>query len=144
MSEMKVEGIGQIGLTVSDLARSRQFYEGVLGLQFLFDAGTMVFLQCGTVRVMLGLPEPAAEPLPVGGTIVYFKVYGIEKLCAALVDQGIVLTQGAHLVARMADHELWMAFLEDPDGRVVGLMDEVGLKSAALAEPVIEGLDGGL
>jgi hypothetical protein len=27
-------------------------------------------------------------------------------------------------VARMVDHELWMAFLKDPDGNVVGLMEE--------------------
>jgi hypothetical protein len=28
------------------------------------------------------------------------------------------------LAARMPDHELWLAFLRDPEGNLVGLMEE--------------------
>jgi len=31
--------IGQIALTVRDLAESKRFYQEVLGMKFLFDAG---------------------------------------------------------------------------------------------------------
>jgi methylmalonyl-CoA/ethylmalonyl-CoA epimerase len=37
----------------------------------------------------------------------------------------VVFVQAPHLVARMADHELWMAFLKDPEGNTLGLMSEV-------------------
>jgi methylmalonyl-CoA/ethylmalonyl-CoA epimerase len=37
--------------------------------------------------------------------------------------RGLVLPP--HLVARMPDHELWMAFLKDPEGNTLGLMSEV-------------------
>ena len=30
-----------------------------------------------------------------------------------------------HLIARMPDHELWMAFLRDPEGNLFALMAEV-------------------
>ena len=123
MSGVKVKGIGQIALRVTDLANAKAFYGEVLGLPFLFDAGTMAFYQCGEVRLMLGTAEPGTDG-PVGGTIVYFKVAGIEAVCAELKSSGLEFVQDAHRVARMPDHELWMAFLKDPDGNVVGLMEE--------------------
>jgi methylmalonyl-CoA/ethylmalonyl-CoA epimerase len=36
-----------------------------------------------------------------------------------------VFVQPPHLVAKMPDHELWMAFLKDPDGNTLALMSEV-------------------
>ena len=39
--------IGQIALTVTDLAEAKRFYGETLGMKFLFDAGTMAFFQCG-------------------------------------------------------------------------------------------------
>lgn len=120
---MKVEGIGQIGLTVKDLAKAKAFYGGVLGLSFLFDAGAMTFYQCGDVRLMLGTAEPGKEG-PIGGTILYLLVAGIEAVVAELKKAGVRVVQEAHPVARMADHELWMAFVKDPDGNAVGLMEE--------------------
>jgi len=30
-----------------------------------------------------------------------------------------------HLVARMPDHELWIAFFKDPEGNTLALMSEV-------------------
>jgi methylmalonyl-CoA/ethylmalonyl-CoA epimerase len=124
MSGLKVEGVGQIGLTVKDLTKAKAFYGEVLGLPFLFDAGAMAFYQCGGVRLMLGTAEPGKEG-PVGGTILYFKVVGIEAVCAKLKAVGVGFVQDAHLVAKMPDHALWMAFVKDSDGNVVGLLEEV-------------------
>jgi methylmalonyl-CoA/ethylmalonyl-CoA epimerase len=124
MSAVCLGEIGQIGFTVKDLERSKTFYRDTLGMKFLFEAGTMAFFQCGTVRLMLGTAEGGKET-PVSGVILYFKVEAIEGVCAELVNRGVHFAQGAHLVARMVDHELWMAFLKDPDGNVVGLMSEV-------------------
>jgi len=109
-------------LTVRDLARAKDFYQKTLGMRFLFDAGTMAFFQCGAVRLMIGLSE---EAVPIGGTILYFKVSDIQRVHAVLKGHGVAFTQPPHLVARMPDHELWIAFLKDPEGNTLGLMSEV-------------------
>jgi len=118
--------IGQIALTVRDLPKAKAFYKDTLGLTFLFDAGTMVFFQCGTVRIMVGLPEGSIEDTPANtGTILYFKVENIQATYEALKAAGVVFPDAPHLVARMPDHELWMASFRDPDWNVLELMSEV-------------------
>lgn len=117
-----LDGIGQIALTVTDLSESRRFYAETLGMKFLFDAGTMAFFECGGIRLMIGLAE---KPGALGGTILYFRVADIRSVCYALGSQGVELVEDAHLVAKMGDHDLWMAFVKDPSGNVLGLMSEV-------------------
>ncbi len=118
---VQLEEIGQVAITVLDLDRAKAFYRDTLGMEFLFDAGAMAFFQCGTVRLMIGLSEKSIMP---AGTILYFKVADIEGAHAALVEQEVIFLQPPHLVARMPDHELWMAFLQDPEGNTIGLMSE--------------------
>ena len=114
--------IGQIAITVDDLARAKNFYQNTLGMTFLFDAGTMAFFQCGNVRLMIGTAE---RPGPRGGTILYFKVDDIQATFTALQAQGVVFVQNPHHVAKMPDHDLWMAFLKDPEDNTIGIMSEV-------------------
>ena len=121
-SRVHFDKIGQIAVTVTDLDRARQFYRDTLGMRFLFDAGQMCFFQCGDIRLMLGA---GADPGPRGGTILYFKVEDIHAVCAALQAQNADLMQPPHLIARMPDHDLWMAFLRDPDGNVLGIICEM-------------------
>jgi methylmalonyl-CoA/ethylmalonyl-CoA epimerase len=121
-NSVQLNDIGQIALTVRDLGRAKDFYQNTLGMRFLFDGGTMAFFQCGGIRLMIGLSE---EAVPVGGTILYFKVSDIQKVHATLIEEGVVFLQPPHLVARMPDHELWIAFLKDPEGNTLGLMSEV-------------------
>lgn len=116
--------IGQVAITVEDLPRAMDFYRDVLGMPMLFAADAMAFFQCGSVRLILGLAE---KPGPRGGTILYFRVGDLTQTHAALEAKGVVFVQLPHLVARMPDHELWMAFLKDPEGNVLGLMHEVRL-----------------
>ena len=123
MLGVPVDGLGQIGLTVKDLSAAKKFYGELLGLPFLFDAGTMAFYQCGELRLMLGTAESATQS-STGGTILYFRVQELEAACAKLKAAHVEFVQAAHLVAKMPDHELWMAFIKDPDGDVVGLMEE--------------------
>lgn len=117
-----LQEIGQVAITVEDLPRARDFYRDVLGMPLLFEAGNMVFFQSGNVRLMLGLAE---KPEPRGGIILYFRVGDLPQAYAVLASQGVAFVQPPHLVARMPDHELWMVFLKDPDGNVLGLMSEV-------------------
>jgi len=120
-ADLHFDRIGQIALTVSDLARARDFYQNTLGMKFLFDAGTLAFFQCGEIRLMLGTSE---RDKPRGGTILYFKVDDIHATFAALKERGVEFVDTPHLIAKMPDHDLWMVFLKDPDGNTLGVMCE--------------------
>ena len=122
-SPVHLNEIGQVAITVSDLPRSQQFYEHTLGMKLLFSAGAMAFFQCGSVRLMLGPPEPGKAVHP-SQTILYFKVPDIDATHAALFAAGVAFVQAPQFVTRMQDHELWLAFLRDPDGHPLALMSE--------------------
>jgi methylmalonyl-CoA/ethylmalonyl-CoA epimerase len=119
-----LDEIAQIAVTVSDLQRSRDFYQNVLGMRLLFDAGPMTFFQCGKIRFAIGT---SSAPVAPSGTILYFRVLDIHSAHAALVARGVVFIQSPFRVARMADHELWLAPFRDPDGNPIELMCEVPL-----------------
>jgi methylmalonyl-CoA/ethylmalonyl-CoA epimerase len=116
--------IGQIAIVVSDVTRATAFYRDVMGLKFLFGAGpNMAFLMAGSVRLMLTTPQGAGE---VGkNSILYFKTADIQNDFAAIVARGAISESPPHLVAKMPDHELWLAAVRDPDGNIVELMSEV-------------------
>jgi predicted enzyme related to lactoylglutathione lyase len=115
--------IGQIAVIVGDVAQATAFYRDVLGLKFLFPAGpNMAFLAAGGVRIMLTTPQRHGE---VGkNSILYFKVSDIAEAHAAIVARGAVPASQPRLIAKMPDHELWMAAVRDPEGNVVELMEE--------------------
>lgn len=120
-----VTGIGQIAIVVSDVAKATAFYRDVLGLKFLFPAGpNLAFLAAGSVRIMLTTPQGHGE---VGkNSILYFKVDGeIVAAHAAIVARGATSERAPQLTAKMPDHDLWIGFVRDPDGNLVGLMSEV-------------------
>lgn len=121
-SKVQFEKIGQVAITVTDLDRARAFYRDVLGMRFLFDAGPLAFFQCGDVRLMLATEE---KPGPRGGTVLYFKVEDIREVYVALQTRNADVTDAPHLIAKMPDHDLWMAFVKDPDGNLIGMMSEV-------------------
>jgi methylmalonyl-CoA/ethylmalonyl-CoA epimerase len=116
------EKIGQIAITVKDVKRAKEFYLNTLGMRFLFDAGHLTFFQCGDIRLMISEVE---RPGPCGGTILYFKVEDIQAVYANLRVRGVEFLEPPHLIAKMPDHDLWMAFLRDPDDNVLGVMCEM-------------------
>jgi predicted enzyme related to lactoylglutathione lyase len=116
--------IGQIALTVRDVSIATAFYRDVLGLKFLFPAGpNLAFLAAGPVRLMLTTPQGHGEPGK--NSVLYFKVDDLPATHAALVARGAKSERAPQLTAKMPDHDLWMAFLRDPDENLVGLMSEV-------------------
>jgi catechol 2,3-dioxygenase-like lactoylglutathione lyase family enzyme len=115
--------IRRIAITVGDVTTAVAFYRDVLGLQFLFRPGeNLAFLAAGDIRIMLSTPQGAGV---VGAnSILYFAVDEIAATHAALLERGAEDERGPQLTARMPDHELWTAFVRDPDGNLVGLMEE--------------------
>jgi len=122
-----LDEIGQIAVTVSDLARAKDFYQNVLGMDFLFDAGPMAFFQCGKIRFAIGIAD---KPVSAAGTILYFRVADIQETHARLASKAVEFIQKPHLVARMPDHDLWIAFFNDPDKNPIGLMCEMPRSAA--------------
>ena len=51
--------IGQVALRIHDVDGAIKFYRDALGMKFLFSTGTMAFFDCGSVRLMLSMPERA-------------------------------------------------------------------------------------
>lgn len=121
--EHKVSDIGQIAITVSDVSQALVFYRDVLGLEFLFSpAPTLAFLRAGSVRIMLSTPQGAGA---VGAnSVLYFKVNEIGNVFTAIVERGAQVERPPQLAAQMPDHALWIGFVRDPDGNLVGLMEE--------------------
>ncbi len=119
----KLSAIGQIAVIVSDVEKALSFYRDALGLEFLFGAGPeLAFLNAGGIRLMLSTPQGAGS---VGNnSILYFKVTDIEAVYATIVERGAVSERKPQLVTKMPDHELWIGFLRDPDGNLVGVMEE--------------------
>lgn len=115
--------IRQIAITVVDVDRALAFYRDVLGLRFLFSAGPdLAFLDAGGVRIMLSTPEGAASP--GANSVLYFLVADASAAHTELVARGAADARGAEMLARMPDHELWLACVRDPDGNLIGLMEE--------------------
>jgi methylmalonyl-CoA/ethylmalonyl-CoA epimerase len=125
---LQLSEIAQIAITVGDLAEAKAFYQDALGMRFLFDAGTMSFFQCGSVRLMIGTSEKQMEP---GSTILYFRVPEIRHAHKSLQAKGVAFVQEPHLVARMKSHDLWLAFFKDPAGNTLALMSEETRKEEA-------------
>ena len=122
-TECKLSDIRQIAITVSDVGTAMPFYRDVLGLTFLFSpAPTLAFLAAGSIRLMLTTPQGAGT---VGhNSILYFSVIDIAATHAAIVERGATNERAPQLAAKMPDHELWTAFVRDPDGNLIGLMEE--------------------
>lgn len=122
-SEFALDRIGQIAQPVTDLDRAIAFYRDVLGLRFLFRAPPgLGFFDCHGVRLMLD--GPAASQAGQG-SVLYYRVDHLDAAFGALSGRGVVFEAEPHLVAKLPDHELWMAFFRDPDRNLLALMAEV-------------------
>jgi methylmalonyl-CoA/ethylmalonyl-CoA epimerase len=114
--------IGQIALAVRDIDRAEAFYRDALGLRKLYRYGDLTFFDCAGVRLLL---ERTQDPdNSRDGSPIYFACHDIALAVRELQGRGIVFDGPPHLIARMDDHDLWMAFFADPDGHVLALMHE--------------------
>jgi len=113
--------IGQIARAVSNTNAAEAFYEK-LGLRKLYRFGELAFFDCAGVRLMLSPNEDGATIIPQGA--IYFRVPDLVLTVNELHAKGLDIFSEPHLTAPMPDHDLWMAFVKDPDGHLVGLMME--------------------
>jgi methylmalonyl-CoA/ethylmalonyl-CoA epimerase len=119
---LNLSQIGQIALAVGDVDRAEAFYEERLGLRKLYRFGDLTFFDCAGVRLML---EKAKDRAAIGrSSVIYFRCADIALAVQELERRGVSFDHRPRLIAKMDDHDLWMAFFADPDGHTLALMHE--------------------
>lgn len=119
---LNLDHIAQIALPVTDVDRAEEFYRTALGLRHLYRYGDLTFFDCAGVRLLL---EKTHHPETVTRTsTIYLRCADIALAVRELKQRGVVFDSAPHLIARMDDHDLWMAFFHDPDGHTLALMQE--------------------
>jgi methylmalonyl-CoA/ethylmalonyl-CoA epimerase len=119
-----IRRVGQIAVPIDNLDRAVAFYRDVLGLTFLFQAPPgLAFFDCGGVRLMLSRPESPVKGQ--AGPVIYYLVDDLPTTWATVTRAGAGAVDEPHLIAKLPDHDLWMAFINDSEGNLLGLMSEV-------------------
>ena len=119
---LNLNHIGQIALPVLDVDRAETFYENVVGLRKLYRFGNLSFFDCAGVRLLLEKTTDAVNFKPQG--CIYFRCADIALTVTTLEKRGVTFTHSPHRIAKMDDHDLWMAFFQDPDGHMLAVMQE--------------------
>lgn len=115
--------IGQIAVPVANIERAVRFYRDTLGMRLLFRAPPdLAFFDLNGVRLMLDGPAKAQAG---SSSVIYYKVPDLDEAFKTLSERGVQFEATPHMIAKMPDHELWMAFFRDPDQNLVALMSEV-------------------
>jgi len=123
-AKCELDQIGQIAVPVSDIERAVAFYRDILGMRFLFQAPPgLGFFDCAGIRLMLDAPAKAQSANY--SSVIYYRVADLDTAFEALSARGVVFEAKPHLIAKLPDHELWMAFFRDPDENLLALMSEV-------------------
>ena len=99
-------------IRTTDLDRSHEFYEGLLGLELVLDQG-----RCRIFRIsgsgFLGVCEGAPNP---DGVIVTLVARDVRERCDALARRGLLFEKP---VSYNPDHDITHAFARDPDGHLI-------------------------
>src|SRR3989454_1984353 len=103
-----------------DLDRARAFYRDVLGLPLLLDEGHVIHFDAGTVRLAIHrCPPGESREAPEG-----FLVFGVDDLAAAYEE---LSKRGAVFLGAPAQRPYGrVAYLHDPAGHEIGLLEEPG------------------
>lgn len=122
----EIHGIGQIAIAVSDIKQAVKFYKDKLGLSLLFEVPSgMAFFECGGIRLMI--TEQNGDVKDHNTSVIYYRVTDIKSVAISMIERGIAFTREPQMAVKMSDHELWIGFLRDPDGNLIGIMEEVPL-----------------
>jgi catechol 2,3-dioxygenase-like lactoylglutathione lyase family enzyme len=124
MSNVTLGPIGQVSLSIRDVARAERFYGETLGLPHVFTFGDLSFFDAGGVRIYLHRKDDA-DWRP--GSILYFLVDEIGDAHRSLTGRGVHFSGAPHLVYTddATGTEEWMAFFADGEGNTLALLSRV-------------------
>jgi DNA-binding CsgD family transcriptional regulator/predicted enzyme related to lactoylglutathione lyase len=115
--------IGQVSLSIRDVARAERFYGETLKLPHVFTFGDLAFFDAGGTRLYLHRKDEA-EWRP--GSVLYFVVNDIAAAQERLAAAGVHFTGAPHRIFTHDDGtEEWMTFFEDGEGNTLALMAAV-------------------
>jgi len=120
-------GILQIAIVAKDIDRATAFYRDQLGLRFLFNAPSMAFFDCGGIRIYI---DANAGSSAAGAPSIYFRTGDIDLAHRTFKERGVEIHQAPGVIARLPDRDVWLMWVKDTEGNLVGVMHEA-LKSAA-------------
>jgi predicted enzyme related to lactoylglutathione lyase len=114
---MKVKEIGFVAVPVNDIARARQFYEGILGLRKSRDAmgGKWIEYDLGGGTLALGPSDGDWKPSSTG-TGYALEVEDFDQAIAKLRRAGVNFVEGPAETA-----VCHTAIIQDPDGNRLGI-----------------------
>lgn len=119
IAKSPVGGLVQVALPAKDPAACAAFYESVLKLPRLFEAGGMSFFDAGSVRLMVG---PAGNLLPGAGAPLYFSTADMRSSQAELAAAGAHFHPEPQIVDPSQSPPLAIWFFADPEGNTLALM----------------------
>jgi methylmalonyl-CoA/ethylmalonyl-CoA epimerase len=121
--QLALDRIGQIAVTVRDLPRATAFYRDTLGMRFLYEFPGLAFFDCGGIRLIMSVPERPEFDHPT--SVLYYAVEDLPRAHATLVERGVAFERAPHMIAKLPDREVWMAFFRDSENNLLGLMSEI-------------------
>ena len=116
--------IGQVALSIRDVARAERFYGAILGLPHVFTFGDLAFFDASGVRIYLHRKD-ADDWRP--GSILYFLVDDIHATQEALRERGVAFNGAPHVIYTddVTGEDEWMTFFGDGEGNTLALMSRV-------------------
>ena len=120
----RLGSIGQISLSIRDVARAERFYGETLGLPHVFTFGDLAFFDADGTRLYLHRKDEA-DWRP--GSVLYFLVEDIHAAQQRLTKEGVHFTGAPHIIYTddATGVEEWMTFFEDGEGNTLALMSRV-------------------
>lgn len=116
-------------IAVTDFETAKNFYVGVLGLEFLDHDGFALVLRSGGLQIRLTVPP---QFTPAGYTVFGWRVTDIEAEVAALSAKGIAFEHYPFFGDSQAENGVWtapggakVAWFKDPSGNVLSLSQHV-------------------
>src|SRR6266852_3755239 len=115
---MLSEAMAHPTIMVSDMSRSRAFYEGQLGLEVVRESGPYLFLRAGVSHIAL---VARATVSPAQATICAFEVDDLRATLSRLRERGVVFEEYDTPNLRTTDGiakvgPVQAAWMRDPDG----------------------------
>lgn len=120
---MKIQGIGWLGL-VSDRPETRKFYKDVLGLNLIDETPAYAYYKITEKEYLEILPSdsPFGKRQRNGAPAIGFLVENLDNAIQELAQAGVELKSKIEEWRSDTEHHRW-AYLEDPDGQVLLLME---------------------
>ena len=115
--DLNLGRLAQIAYPVADVNRSIAFFEDQLGLKLVLRPHAhMAFFDLGGTTLFLEQADETDK-----ASILYLTCDDVAVATAELARRGVKVVSAPHRITEQPAYDLWMSFIEDPDGHLLGL-----------------------